>query len=84
MLPFFTTIAAAIFLISVNIATSQDSSGLSAEQECMIGCSIGAANASGCDLYVLTFDAIYISLTFPPQQTIRAATAKGGGGVART
>ncbi|KAJ6507283.1 hypothetical protein C8R47DRAFT_88742 [Mycena vitilis] len=50
MLPLFTTIAAGIFLLSVNVATAQDSGGLSGAQSCLLDCSLNAVTASGCDV----------------------------------
>jgi hypothetical protein len=49
MLPSFITIAAGIFL-SVNMATAQDSGGLSSQQSCLLNCSLAAVTASGCDM----------------------------------
>ncbi|KAJ7680914.1 hypothetical protein DFH06DRAFT_1315648 [Mycena polygramma] len=50
MLPLFTTIATGIFLLFVNIATAQDSGGLSDAQGCLLNCSLNAVTASGCDV----------------------------------
>ncbi|KAJ7933848.1 hypothetical protein B0H13DRAFT_2306264 [Mycena leptocephala] len=49
MLPSFITIVAGIFL-SVNMATAQDSGGLSSQQSCLLNCSLAAVTASGCDI----------------------------------
>jgi hypothetical protein len=57
MLAFFTT--AAVFLLSVTVnlelATAQDSGGLSDQQACLLSCSLAAFTASGCDMCVQTF-----------------------------
>ncbi|KAJ7680915.1 hypothetical protein DFH06DRAFT_1315649 [Mycena polygramma] len=50
MLPLFSTIAAGIFLLSVNVATAQDSGGLYDAQGCLLNCSLNAVTASGCDV----------------------------------
>lgn len=55
MLGFFTT-AAAVFLLSVTVnlelATAQDSGGLSDQQACLLNCSLAAVTASACDVCV--------------------------------
>ncbi|KAJ6538866.1 hypothetical protein DFH09DRAFT_1176458 [Mycena vulgaris] len=50
MLASLPTILAGLFLISANVATAQDSGGLSDQQQCLLNCSLGAVTASGCDI----------------------------------
>ncbi|KAJ7933914.1 hypothetical protein B0H13DRAFT_685955 [Mycena leptocephala] len=54
MLAFTTTTAAAVFLLSVTVnlelATAQDSGGLSDQQACLLSCSLAAVTASACDV----------------------------------
>ncbi|KAJ7354618.1 hypothetical protein DFH08DRAFT_985382 [Mycena albidolilacea] len=47
---FFTAMVAGLFIVSVNMATAQDSGGLTPDQECLLNCSFAAVNASGCDI----------------------------------